>query len=179
MEKLFSDKEVMSNIRPTKITEEQERELCIKFATEIIKSGWSSDDVEDIAKDLSTINPNHEGFEAAKSLEDYSNEAYYSIDSEFVAYLDYFNHERGELLRKNIKDWVKAFDIKPKFSKGDELFIEKHLNFHIKKDYTIFITGINYAEANYYLHENPNNNGGYVLKFEEVESSCKIYKNED
>jgi hypothetical protein len=179
MEKLFPDSEVMLNVRPTNITEEQEQELCVKFATEIIKSGWSSDDVEDIAKDLSNINPNYEGFEAAKSLEDYSNEAKYNIDSEFVAYLDCFNHERGELLRKNIKGWVKAFDIKPKFNKGDNLFIEKSLNFKLKKDTTIFVSGINYAEANYYLHENPQNNGGYVLTFEDVESKCKIYNNED
>ena len=179
MEKLFPDNEVMLNTRPAKITQEQEDKICTEFATEIIKSGWSSDDIEDVAKDLSNICPDYNGFQAAKSLEDSSNEANYSIDSEFVDYLDYFNHSRENLLIKNIKDWVSVFDIKPKFNKGDNLFIEKSLNYHLPKDSTIFIIGINKEQAHYYLHKNRDSTSGQVLTFEEVESKCKIHTNEN
>lgn len=179
MEKLFSDSEVMLNKRPTEITEQQEKDYLQKVAEEIVANGWSDNDIEDIVYDLQDISNEYSGYEIAKKLEGYRSKSSYKINTEFIEFLDFFETEKDDILKENVKEWVKAFNPKPIFKEGDCIIINNKLNFHLKEGSIMFVTGINEEEANYYIHEEKDRNGGYVLTYEKVESNCKIYNNEN
>lgn len=174
MEKLFKDSEVMVNERPTKITEQQEKDYLNEVAEEIISNGWSDSDIEKIVYDLSDICYNDSGYEIAKKLEGYNSKASYKITTPFIEFLDDFENNKSDILRENVKAWVKAFNPKPKFKEGEKLAVDKPLYAHKDIGDVVYVTGINYEEANYYIHSDPKRNGGYVLPFEKVESNCVI-----
>jgi len=179
MEKLFPNSEVMLNERPTKITEQQEKDYLQEVAEEIIANGWSSDSVEDIMSDFEDIYNEYSGYEIAKKLESYNSSASYKIDTPFIEFLDCFESDKSDILRQNIKDWVKAFNPQPKFEVGQKLIIETQIfrgHNQGKVGSIVYITGKNEKEANYYIHEDKDHNGGYVIPYEKVESNCKIYK---
>lgn len=174
MEKLFNDSETFTKERPTKATEQQLRKFYEETAEEIIDNDWSNSDIEDIIIDLSNLDMSDNGYIVAKRLDDYSNKASYNINPCFVDFLDNLSWEKSNLVRQNIKDWVKAHNPKPKLKKGDELIVKTPLFFGNKIDSIIYITGIKEEEACYLMHEDKNNNGGYVISFEKVEENCKL-----
>jgi len=183
MEKLFSDSEVMLNERLTKITEQQEKEYLEEVAQEIIDNNWSNSPIEKIIKDLSNISWTlNSGYKIAKELEGYSSKARYNIKTDFIEFLDDFNSNKDDIVRENVKDWVQAFNPKPKFKTGQKLIVETPLfrgHNQGKKGDVVYVTGKNEKEANYYIHENKDHNGGYVLAYEKVENNCKIYNDEN
>lgn len=174
MEKLFNDSETYTKERPKKITEEQENTFCTNVANEIIKNGWSKSDVEDIVHDLKELELNENGYELAKRLEDFGMQGDYKIDPMFVEFLDCIGSDKNDILRKNVKDWVKAHDVKPKFSKGDCLIINESIFWKSKVGSEVYITGMKLEEGVYYVHENKDNNGGYVIPYETIEQKCTL-----
>jgi len=178
MEQLFDDSELIQKERPTKITEKQEVDYYKSVAEEILKNSWSNSDIEDIIHDLSEIGYRHSGYEIAKKLEDYRARGSYDIDTQFIEFLDDFFYHKDEILTENVKLWAKAHNPKPKLKKGQELIMEKRLNIGNEKiGQTLYVTGIDPTRACYYVHENKDNNGGYIIAYEKVESSCKIKSN--
>jgi hypothetical protein len=175
MEKLFPDSEVMLNQRPTQITKEQQENYFKEVAEEIIQNEWSSSSIERIIHDLSEISSSDSGYEIAKKLEGYSSKASYEIDTEFIEFLDDFDSNRDDILRENVKDWVKAFNPKPKFDKGQKLIVKIPLFRSNKKDSIIYVTGFDKGEANYLVHEDKEHGGGYVIAYEKVENNCVNY----
>lgn len=174
MEQLFSDSEVFTNVRPTKITKQQEQKYLEEVAEEIIDNNWSKSPIEKIIYDLKNISSSDNGYEIAKKLEEYNSKASYSIDSSFVEFLDDFDYNKRAILRENIKAWVNAHNPQPKFKEGQKITIESPLFRGQNKGDILFITGKNDKEANYYIHEDKDYNGGYVVAYEEVEKKCII-----
>jgi hypothetical protein len=172
MEKLFSDSEVFQKERPTTITDQQEQDFYKKMAEEIIKGGWSDDDVEDIMKDMAEISEYDSGYEIAKALEAYRSNARYDIDTEFIGFLDDFGYHKGEILTSNIKEWVKAHNPQHKFQKGQKLILETTLNHEQQKGMVVFVTGFNESVACYWIDEDETRKGGTVIPYEEVERCC-------
>jgi len=124
MEKLFPDSEVMLNQRPTQITKEQQDNYFKEVAEEIIQNEWSSSSIERIIHDLHQISYSDSGYEIAKKLESYPSKASYDIDTEFIEFLDDFDSNSNDILRENVKDWVKAFNPQHKFNKGQKLIVK-------------------------------------------------------
>lgn len=176
MEKLFSDSEVMLNVRPDRINNQQKEDLYNKLAKEIILENWSNSPISKIIEDLHNISSSDSGYEIAKKLEGYSSKASYNINTAFIEFLDDFDSSKDDILRENIKDWVKAHNPFPKLKRGQKLIIEIPLFRGQKKGDIIFVTGMNEKEANYYIHENEDNNGGYVIAYERVEANCTKFK---
>ena len=175
MEKLFDDTLLIQKERPTQITAQQEEKMYLDLAKDCIKQQYSSDDEETIAEDLKELSFNDSGFEKAKDLEDNGN-ASYEFNGDFIDWLDWIDHKRSEILSENVKLWVKAHNPQPKLEKGTKLKITGHLSYQkdLKTDCIVYITGVKLEEANYYIHPNSENNGGYVLAFEKVELNCEV-----
>lgn len=174
MEKLFDDAPFVQKERPTKITDEQEQKMYLDLATEIIKRNWCKDgDVETIADDLSKLSINDSGFEKAKDLEDdsYVN---YEFCGDFIDFLDDMSYHKNKLIDENVKVWVKAHNPQPKLLKGTKLHIDKSLcrSKDLLKDSLVYVTGINMEKAYYTISVNKEQQGGYVVAFEEVENNC-------
>jgi len=173
-QKLFNDSEVYQKERPKNITKEQEDDFYQDMAEQIIDNHWSKSPIENIIHDLSEVSISDSGYEIAKSLEGYRMKGSYDIDSSFIEFLEGLDYEKRLILRNNVKDWVKAHNPKPKFKKGDKLLVVESIFYEMKKDSIIYITGNKEDEAVYYAHKNKDNNGGYILDYEEVENKCQL-----
>lgn len=174
MSKLFSDKETFQKERPSKLTERQRNEFYLIMADEVIKNNWSEDDREDIAKDLSSLTFYGNGYDMAKELEGHSSFADYNIDPSFCEWLDFLEHNYRIKIDENIKEWVKAHDVKPKYQIGDQLIIINDFTRSLKINDKVYITGIYIDVARYVLHEDKYYKGGILLPFENVEENCKL-----
>ncbi len=177
MEKLFDDTLFVSKERPTKITKQQEEKMYLDLANECIKQQYSSSDEETIAEDLKELSVNDSGFEKAKDLEDNGNGSY-EFDGDFIDWLDGMDYKRSNILKENVKLWVKAHNPQPKLEKGTKLKIVEALGYskELLKDCVVFVTGINMEQAYYTISENKEKQGGYVIEFEKVEENCQIIK---
>lgn len=173
MSKLFTDSEVFMTKRPTKITQQQEADFSKSVAQEIIKNGWSEEDVEDVAKDISNLDFSDNGYEMAKSLE-FDSFASYEIDVQFVEFLDSLPHKKSAIHNKNVFDWVQAHNPQPKFQKGQKLVVETALNYERLSGSVIFVTGFSERSACYLIDSNAERQGGTVIPYEKVESHCKV-----
>ena len=173
MEKLFNDSELFQKERPKKITEEQEKKIYKELAQEILDNGWCKDDIEDIVSDLKKLSKNDSGYEMAKDLEGYNMNCSYDIDTDFIYWLDDFDYQFRKELEKNIKDWVQAHDIKPKFEKGTKLLITEYLCYKKGKGLIVYVNGFTDYGC-YLIDEDFNRNGGTVLAYELVESCCEV-----
>jgi len=175
MEKLFDDTLFVQKERPTKITEQQEEKMYLDLAKECIKHQYSSDDEETIAEDLKELSTNDSGFEKAKDLEDNGN-ASYEFDGDFIDWLDGMDYKRSDILKENVKLWVKAHNPQPKLEKGTKLKIVESLSYSkdLRKDCVVYVTGINMEQAYYTISDDKEKQGGYVLAFEKVESNCEV-----
>jgi hypothetical protein len=172
MEKLFTDAETFTKVRPTKITEQQEQDFYKSIAEEIIENGWSDSDLEDVIADVSNISTHDSGYEIAKDLEGYGSKASYDIDTPFIEFLDNFGYEKDCILRKNVEAWVNAHNPQPKFQKGQKLIVETTLNYEKKKGETVYITGFSEKQACYLIDKDEKRQGGTVIAYEKVESNC-------
>ena len=174
-QKLFSDSEVFQKERPTKLTKKQEEEFYLERAKDLIKEGYSEDDEEDVAKDLEYLYPFRDnGYEMAKDLDSSSREACYSFSTEFCEWLDCLHYLYNKIETQNVIDWVKAHNPQPKFEKGTKLLIVETINHKLKKDSIVYVNGERPEEAVYWINEDPNKYGGYVIAYEKVEKCCVV-----
>lgn len=175
MEKLFDDNLLIQKERPTQITKQQEEKMFVDLAKEVIKYQYSSDDEETIAEDLKELSQRDNGFEKAKDLESDGN-ASYTFDGDFIDWLDGMDYSRDEILKENVKLWVKAHNPQPKLEKGIKLKIVESLSYSkdLRKDNIVYVTGINMEQAYYTISDDKEKNGGYVLAFEKVELNCEV-----
>ena len=176
--KLIPDSETMVNERPTTLSSEQKEKFFIEMAQEIIKEGYSTSDVEDIAHDLSESSFSYKtGFEIAKDLDHGYSSASYDFNSGFIAFLEDLSYEYGKRVDENVKDWVKAFNIKPALKLGDKLMVNEPISHCFKKDETIFVNNVKEDEARYTVSTDPKQNCGFVIAFEKIEAKCTLIKN--
>jgi hypothetical protein len=175
MEKLFDDTLFVQKERPTKITDQQEEKMYLDLAKDCVKQQFSSDDEETIAEDLKELSTNDSGFEKAKDLEDNGN-ASYKFDGNFIDWLDGIDYKRSDILKENVKLWVKAHNPQPKLEKGTKLKIVESLSYSkdLRKYCVVYVTGINMEQAYYTISDDKEKQGGYVLAFEKVESNCEV-----
>jgi hypothetical protein len=174
MEKLFDDTLLIQNERPTKITKQQEEQMFIDLAEEVIKNQYTDeDDVDTIVEDLKQLSLSDSGFEKAKDL-DSNGSASYSFDGDFIDWLDNMDYKKRQILNDNIKLWVKAHNPTPKFEKGQRLIVDSFLNHEKTKGTIVFITGLDIDRATYHVDTDPNRNGGTVIPYERVEKCCLI-----
>ncbi|MDD5013579.1 MAG: hypothetical protein PHW73_00570 [Atribacterota bacterium] len=173
METLFNDSEVFTKDRPLKLTVKQRGDFFLEKAKEIIENNWSNTEEEIIADDLNELDLSSNGYELAKHLEERAN-ADYSIDVEFCEWLEDLGHYIRLKVEKNVKAWVKAHNITPKFHVNTKLNVIKDFGYSFKSGDIIYITGIYPQTAQYVLHENPSYRGGTIINFEIVEECCTI-----
>jgi len=173
MEKLFDDTLYVSKERPVNITNQQRDELYTKLAIEAIDCNYSNNDVETVKEDLSMLEINQDGFEIAKELED-SGDGDYEFRGDFIDWLDGLSFRYLEILKENVKLWVKAHNPQPKFSKGDKLIVTSTISYGIKRDLILYVYEIKMDEGVYIMAENKKQQGGYLLTFERVEECCEL-----
>lgn len=172
---LFPDSEVFQKERPTKITNAQKIAFYKKLAKEIRKSKWSSSPEDDIVEDLESLYPfNGNGYELAKKLENYGKKAVYSIDTDLCEWLECIDSEYREIIKSNVKQWVKAHNPQPKFKIGSLLLITEKINFQLPVGKNVYITGINDKEAYYLINEEFKKNNGICIDFEKAERCCIV-----
>lgn len=172
MNKLFDDTLYVQKERPVRITNQQKDELYVKLANEVIEGNYSNSYIKVIIDDLRSLNINDSEYEKAKNLENYGTGSY-DISIEFIEWLDCMRFYKDEILRDNIKLWVKANNPQPKFKTGTKLIIENSLNIQKTKGSIVYVTGIRNDEANYLIDSDINRSGGTVIAYEKVESNCK------
>lgn len=176
MQTLFNDSEVFQKERPKTVTANQLDDFYKERAKEIISQGFSNSYEEDIIQDLQNLYPfNDNGYEMAKTLESICSSAEYNIDTNFCEFLDSLDYEYMQILSENVKAWVKAHDIKPKFEKGTKLLIKRTLCHRLIKDMEVYVNSDDRNDGNYLIDTNPKRNGGTVLAYELVESNCELY----
>lgn len=175
-EKLFPDSETFTKDRPLKITDEQKKAFLTQIAREIIKNRYSTDSLEEISEDMfNVVNFNDSGYEIAKDL-DNDGQATYDIDSQFIEFLEGLSWRKDDILKGNVKAWVKAHNIRPSYNKGQQLTINIKLN-HLKTfaaGEVVYINGVQPETATYLVDTDPKKNGGTVIPFERVETNCVI-----
>ena len=175
MEKLFKDKETFQKNRPLHLPNDIFLKMCEKMAEEIVSNGFHSDK-DQVSEDLQNhVDFNDDGYDMARTLDDSCHG--YNTSAMFVDHLDCLGNENDTELRKLVKQWVSAHDLKPKYKIGDKLKFESKLNIRRKEHEFMFITGIREETAEYLMHEEENYKGGYVLRYERVEPITSIVKN--
>jgi hypothetical protein len=172
MRKLINDSEVFQIERPIKITDKQRFEVLKEVAEDIIEYGISKDSIETIISDLDNVsNSNDSGYEMAKELENsFDCSGSYEIDSNFIELLESIDSSFDEKKRTNVKEWVKAHNIQPKFKKGDGFILKHSVSHGFNSGDKIFITMLNKENAYYCINKTENGNGGRVIVFEKLES---------
>jgi hypothetical protein len=167
--KMFSDAEVFQKERPHTLTNAQLGKFFTDMAKEVKKNNWSCDSIEDIAEDLSDLNLNQNGFEMGKDLEGYNRKANYEIEVDFLEFLESLEYSKMQIVNQNVKDWVKAHDIKPKLNKGYEFIGSNKLHTKMRGE-ELVITDIYEDTAQYVVRlKNSNKKTGYLIDFEKVE----------
>jgi hypothetical protein len=143
------------------------------MANEIIENFWSIDSVDVISNDLKNLNKNDSGFELAKELEGYYFDGDYVFDTSFIEWLDDLGYEYDKLINENVEAWVNAHNIKPKYSIGTKLLIDKmfvHCCEFGQGD-EVFINGINERLGKYHIFNIKDSKRNYVVNYEKVEES--------
>jgi len=178
---LFKDSEVVTKQRPDKLSENQKAEIYNRLAQEIIDGGWSKHDISDIIEDLKGLSKNDSGYEKAKELENgFNSKARYGIDTSFIEWLDFFDDEFSDVVRENVKTWVKAHDIKPKFEIGTQLTISRYISIapELKVGNNIYVNNIRESEAQYGVSPEKDSNLNYIINYETIESGCEVINQE-
>lgn len=158
---LFNDSEIFQKERPVKLTEKQYDDLLTEMAREINENEWSYDDIEVIVSDLKCLYRHSNGYERAKQLEGFNCKGDYDIDADFVDWLDSFDSRYDDILEQNVKQWVKAHDIKPKFSIGDAL-----IN---KGQRVMYVNYVDVLQAMYGISSENGSRRNTLFKFEDIE----------
>lgn len=174
MKTLFNDGEIFQKERPTNITEEQRKEYFEEFANEIIDGGFSSSTIEKIISDLVDLNQNENGYELSKELEDYGKKGSYNIDSSFVELMDSFGSGIMDIHRDNVRDWVLAHNIKPKYAYGQKFRVKTPIYYRQDTDTPLFITGIREEEGYYLVDSDKDRQGGICIHYEKIEDESNV-----
>ena len=171
MEKLIKDSETFQKERPLTITNEQRNEVLKEVANDIIQWQLSKSSLEQIIADLDEVYSGSEsGFEMAKELEDgYHTFGHYEVNSQLVELLESIDSLVDDFKRKNIQEWVKAHNIKPKFKIGDGFVLKNSPSYGFNIGEKVFITMLNSENAYYCINKVENRNGGRVIVFEKLE----------
>lgn len=174
-EKLFDDTLFVKNERPTDITRQQEEQMFIDMAKEIIDSGFSDSELEDVIEDLKVLSLHGTGFDIAKDLEGCGN-AEYDFDGEFIDWLDNAPFIRHGILIENVRLWVRAHNPEPKLKVGDALKVIEPLNRirFLAKDQVIHISKIDELLACYYVSTDIAEKKVFSVPFEIVEANCVV-----
>lgn len=174
MTQLFTDSELFAKERPDFITDSQKENLINNIVDDIINNGYSDSEKDDIRSDIESIYPFKEtGFQLAKSLDSYMANAEYDFTTEFIDFLHYIQFEKERIVKENVKQWVKAHKIKPKFADGCELIVKNDMIGTIFKEGDIVYVNYHYPEtATYVIDKDPERKGGTLIPFEKVEINC-------
>lgn len=171
MDKLFNDSELFQKERPTTLTEQQTSNFIKELAEEIC-CNYSSSNEEDVEQDLVRLYPfNNDGFSLAKELDSMTSNADYHIDSEFISFLEDLGFKKWQFIKKNIEDWVKAHDIKPKISLKTFITLKKDLSKDYKAGDTIYINRIYEKMAEYGVSKKLEDSRNTSIAFEKIEEN--------
>jgi hypothetical protein len=173
---LFKDSEIFIKERPTKLSEKQETEIWQKLAKEVIDNGWSDDDIKTIIEDLQGLSMSDSGYEMAKDLEGFRSNGHYDIDTAFIEWLDMLDRDFYYARYENVKQWVKAHDIKPKYEIGTQLIVKEHFtrSQELQVGKVIFINGYYEKEAKYCVSNEKDSKRNVVIIYENIERCCVV-----
>ena len=171
---LFKDSETFIKERPTKVTEMQEAEIWQKLAKEVIDNGWSDDDIDTIIEDLQNLSMYDSGYKKAKDLESFRSNASYDIDTSFIEWLDMLDSDFDHARRENVKRWVEAHDIKPKYKIGTQLIVKEHFtrSHELQVGKVIFVNGFYEDEAKYCVSNEKDSKRNILINYEDIERCC-------
>jgi len=178
MERLFSDSEVFKKGRPNTITNEQKKQLIRSIANDILSYDYSKSDIDEIEDDMDMIFPfNQTGFELAKELDSYLANAEYDFTIDFIDFLGHLSFRVDDVKEENVKLWVKAHDIKPKFEDKSKLRVkDSMIGTRFREGDEIFIN-YHYPEtAVYVVDKDPDKKGGTLIAYEKIELYCELLK---
>ena len=169
--KLINDSDVFQKERPTTITNEQRMEVLKEVAVDIVNWQLCKSSLGQIIADLDEVyDSSSSGFEMAKELEEGFNIfGYYTVNSQLVELLENLDSLSDDKKRDNIKDWVKAHNIKPKFKKGDKVKLKLAPFFSLNVGDEVYINYIKEDTAHYVVDKDPNRKGGIVVEYEKLE----------
>lgn len=179
MNKLFEDTEGMVNIRPKEMSKKQKANLLNEIALEIVKEGYTTDNdsemVLDILEELfeDDYRWGESGFELAKEIENIGSFVDFEFNGDFIDYLDSLEHKRYNVIDNNVRLWIKAFDIKPKYAQGQKMEKGKALSRFRELPKVFYITRIKEENGYYWAHEDKERNGGWNIPFEDLELDSK------
>lgn len=169
--KLINDCEVFQKERPNKITEKQKKKVFLETADEIIQWRLADSERDLIAEDLESIYDScSTGFELAKELEDSWSLVNYTFSSNLVEILETLSSSMDDEKRKNIKEWVKAHDIRPNLKKGQKVKLKLAPFFSFNVNDEVFINYFREETAQYVIDKDPNKKGGTLVDYEKLES---------
>lgn len=171
---LFKDSEDFVKERPSKLSEKQETEIWNKLAKEVIDNGWSDDDIDTIIEDLQGLSMSYSGYEMAKDLEGFSANGSYDIDTSFIEWLDMLDSDFDDARRENVKRWVKAHDIKPKYEIGTQLVVNERFSRspELQVGKIIFVNGYYENEAKYCVSNDKDSKRNILIVYENIEQCC-------
>jgi hypothetical protein len=168
--KLFADSETFNKERPKIITHAQMEELLSKIAKEIISNDWSDSNEDEIIIDLCRIYPfNDSGFIMMQELDSYVSDGSYDPTVDFMEYLESLSIEVYKIQSENVKQWVKAHDINPKFRIGDCIKSKTDLA-------PFFINNIRFETAEYCISTKKDDSKNRLKDFEDIESKFELFK---
>lgn len=169
MKKLFKDSETFQKERPLRITGKQELDVYKEVADEIIKCSLSTNSKKQIVKDLAeNYISNSDSIETANQLRE--NCSGYTFNSSLLEMIELIDVIISEKKDKNVKQWVKAHSIKPKYKIGDSFKLKKPVCYGYSNIDIVFITGIYKDRACYTISLDKNQNGGTLVAYERLEN---------
>ena len=161
--------------RPKAITPDQKEAYISEFAQEIKDEGFTNSPIKFIKEDLENQDINDDGYSIAKKLES-NGKGIYKFNSMFVEFLDSFSDGINDIIKENVKKWVKENNIKPKFNNKQRLKVITKLSFDLPTDSIIYIYLVNEEHAYYVINQDINDEGGYVISYEKIEANCELLK---
>ena len=168
MNKLFKDSETFQKERPLRITDTQELEVYNEVADEIIDWNLSTNSKKQIVKDLSdNYISNSDSIETANELRE--NCSGYTFNSTFLEQIELIDCLISDKINENIKQWVEAHNIRPKYKIGDSFKLKKPLCYGDSNIDIVFITGIYKDRACYTISLDKNQKGGTLVTYERLE----------
>lgn len=174
---LFKDSEMFVKERPDKLTEKQEAEIWHKLAKEVIDNKWSNEDINVIIEDLQKLSMSDSGYEMAKDLEGFGSNGNYNIDTSFIEWLDMLYSDFDDAKRENVKRWIKAHNIKPKYNEGTQLIIKEAIsrNPELQIGKVIFVNGFYENEAKYCVSNKKDSESNVLIVYEKIEKCCAVF----
>ena len=134
----------------------------------------ADDDIDTIIEDLQSLSMSDSGYERAKDLEGFRANGSYDIDTSFIEWLDMLDSDFDDARRENVKRWVKAHDIKPKYEKGTQLVVKEHFTRspELQVGKVIFVNGFYENEAKYCVSNEKDSKRNVLIIYEKIEQCC-------